>query len=220
MMSESSGAQVQSSFSLTTLHQDHRATGYNRYPRICSRVAEVATTIKSSPRRILSFGCSTGDEPKTLSELYFPGDHIVGVDISKDAIEQARKGNFYPDRIEYHQVSSTTFDCIGKFDIIFAMAVLCRWPESQGMTDISGIYPFERFDQAVRSLDALLNCSGLLVIANSNFSFTLSSVSNHYEMVGINIEASGFVERFDECNQRIEGAIPADCIYKKLREAP
>jgi chemotaxis methyl-accepting protein methylase len=46
--------------------------------------------------KILSFGCSTGEEVRTLSEKYFPGCIIHGIDINKAIVAQTSKSNTNP----------------------------------------------------------------------------------------------------------------------------
>ncbi len=58
-------------------------TRYDRYPEIF-RTARLAAG--PQPLRILSFGCSTGEEPRTLAEKYFATSQILGVDVAPDVL--------------------------------------------------------------------------------------------------------------------------------------
>ena len=58
-------------------HQIPNTTALNRYPEIFACAANAAP----DARRILSFGCSTGEECVTLAS-YFPAAQIVGTDIN------------------------------------------------------------------------------------------------------------------------------------------
>ena len=58
-------------------HQIPNTTALNRYPEIFACAANAAP----DTRRILSFGCSTGEECVTLAS-YFPAAQIVGTDIN------------------------------------------------------------------------------------------------------------------------------------------
>ena len=65
------------------------ATLYNRYPDVfeCAQeVAEFNFRGVNRPLNILSFGCSSGEEVKTLHELYFPSATITGVDIHRKSV--------------------------------------------------------------------------------------------------------------------------------------
>lgn len=128
-------------------------TGKNRN----SAAVKVVQNFLPEARRILSFGCSTGEEVATL-RVFWPMAQIVGVDINKDALAEARKK--YPNEIflESKHLSEEPFD------IIFAMSVLCRWPESVG-----GFLPYQEFRDAVSRLDALLKPGGILVAYNAAY---------------------------------------------------
>jgi len=63
------------------------ATWYNRYPEIFSEL----TKIINNPNKILSFGCSTGVECNTLSDLYYSKSKIIGLDINKEVISKNKK---------------------------------------------------------------------------------------------------------------------------------
>ena len=54
-------------------HQGPTRTALNRYPEIFAAAAAAAP----DARRILSFGCATGEECVTLAD-YFPAAEIVG----------------------------------------------------------------------------------------------------------------------------------------------
>ena len=95
-------------------HQGPNRTALNRYPEVFAAAAPGA-------RRILSFGCSTGEECVTLAE-YFPKAEIVGADINPVILLQARKHR--SDRIRFVYASDRILSGLGGFDAIFCMAVL------------------------------------------------------------------------------------------------
>jgi tRNA G46 methylase TrmB len=67
-------------------HQGPNTTALNRYPEIFTAAAAAAP----NAQRILSFGCSTGEECVTLAS-YFPSAQIVGTDINPVNLIKARK---------------------------------------------------------------------------------------------------------------------------------
>jgi trans-aconitate methyltransferase len=85
-------------------HQGPNRTALNRYPEVFAAPAPDA-------RRILSFGCSTGEECVTLAE-YFPKAEIVGADINPVILLQARKHR--SDRIRFVYASDRIFERIGR----------------------------------------------------------------------------------------------------------
>jgi predicted TPR repeat methyltransferase len=104
-------------------NQNSLATEYNRYPEIFKEVSYIIP----SPKQILSFGCSTGMECNTLHELYYLDTKIIGLDINTEVIKKNNYKNNYKN-IEYvNNIKEIT----EKSDLIFAMSVLCRWPESE-----------------------------------------------------------------------------------------
>lgn len=128
-------------------------TALNRHGRIFAAAASAASTAK----RVLSFGCSTGEEVHTLHH-YFPNAIIVGVDVDAAAIDAAR--NRWPS----YQFGYPSSVSSSSFDVIFAMSVLCRWPEQR-----AGSLPFADFRDACVWLDQRLVADGLLVAFNCAF---------------------------------------------------
>jgi hypothetical protein len=64
--------------------------------------------------------------------------------------------------------------------VVFALAVLQREPfktEETDVRDLSGIYPFERFDAAVTQLVDLLRPAGLLCVMHAQYRVEDSSAA-------------------------------------------
>ena len=78
------------------LHQRSTRTAMDRYPRIFSESRDYFGNQKKL--KILSFGCSTGEEVMTLRR-YFPNAVIVGAEINRRALQNV--GNFQLMR-KYH----------------------------------------------------------------------------------------------------------------------
>jgi hypothetical protein len=94
------------------------------------------------------------------------------------------------------------------------MSVLCKWPESKNLKDISQIYSFDVFSNAVGMLDRVLKRDGVLVIANANFRFMDTLVSAGYDDVPIESKRLGYVKQFDIHNKAL-ATISASCIFVK-----
>jgi hypothetical protein len=60
--------------------QADQATSLNRYPDVFTAVKQFTEKHMVIHPKILSFGCSTGQEPVTLATEYFPNSEIVGLD--------------------------------------------------------------------------------------------------------------------------------------------
>lgn len=146
------------------------ATEYNRHKRIYSTLGRICTALaKTYSPRLLVFGCSTGEEVASMRDLYFPHSEIVGVEINDNASAIARQ-RFSGDPLT-SIIASSGF--VGKysnyFDIAICSSVLCLWPQTQGMKNISKAFPFDLVDQVVGSLSESLRPGSLLSIINSNY---------------------------------------------------
>ena len=105
----------------------------------------------------------------------------------------------------------------GPYDIIFALSVLCRWPETQFVRDSSRLYPFRKFDDTATLLDAPLSVGGLMVILNANYHFSDASVSGRYQGVtGLNLSQYECVHAFSKDNKKISEDGTGEWIFKKV----
>lgn len=187
-------------------HQDKTNTGINRYPEIF----KFCFDINPNPFNILSYGCSSGEEVETLA-MFFGTSNIYGVDINEDMINQTRLKFKYINRIK------TSKEIIKevKYDFIFCMSVLCRWPDTEKIEDCSNTYNFEKFNTTLNDLDKQLMIGGYLVIYNSNFIFDNSDVSDNYISVG-NWKESGFVHKFTNKNLKTNLEY-TKCVFRKTK---
>jgi hypothetical protein len=145
------------------LHQTSGTSWPERYPELFDMTARLAP----KARRILSFGCSSGEELEALRRR-FPGAEIVGAEINP-RLRRLALARMTGDG----RVSVVPPDAIaGTFDIVLALAVLQRLPErvaKRGVTDLSASYPFARFDSAVEALAARIAPGGLLCVTNAHY---------------------------------------------------
>lgn len=195
-------------------HQVKNSTSYNRYPEIFQHVSDMATQSHWKNPSVLSFGCSSGEELKSLYDLYFPFGQLTGVDFSSDMIKLAKQ-KYAKDPLQFYE--SKHFDPTSKYDIIFCMSVLCSWPDTRDLESCEDVYPFVRFDEVVREMDALLNENGILIIYNSNFRFTDTETSKKYHPIEIpGYMDSGFVHKFDNTNKRVDSHYPYSVFRKTI----
>jgi len=174
------------------INQISNATSYNRYPDIFN---EVTKYVSDSPNtQILSFGCSTGKECETLSNIYFKQSKIFGFDLHESIINDNIRSNTNP-RITYFSDAST----LNKYDLVFAMSVLCIWPDENNTKG----YSFDLFTETLNSIDRLIKIGGVLCIYNSKYAFTHTKISNNYEIIKtLNIN-TGFVHKYSKNNERL-----------------
>ena len=159
------------------VHQTTTYTSEERYPALF----DFAARLRPDAKRIHSFGCSTGEELISLRRR-FPDAEIVGSEINPRCRRIARR-RVQDDR-RTSVVGPSAID--GKFDIVFALAVLQREPHKimeMGVRDLNAYYPFSRFDQTVRELGNSLQAGGLLCVANAHYRVEDSSAASQFEPI-------------------------------------
>jgi len=184
------------------LHQTSVLTWSDRYPGI---FAACRAHLGDGPAlRILSFGCSTGEEVLTLRR-YFPSATIVGAEINERSLAACRR---LPadDRIVFIRSDRAAVRVHGPYDAVFCMAVLQRTPhgiEERGTTNLRWIYPFEKFDAQVRELDGQVRRGGLLVVHNTQYVFADSSVADRYAPLDAPGQEADVIVKFDPHSRRL-----------------
>ncbi len=138
----------------------------NRFPKIYQRAAK----LKPDAKRVLSFGCSTGEEVFALADI-FPGAEIMGVDIDHRSIRIAREKNKHRDRVFFQDDLGGT----GKYDVCLCLMVLFCME-----------YPlkFEPFEKALTVINKHLNPGAVLMIYTAEFNpFQTEVIANGYEII-------------------------------------
>jgi hypothetical protein len=179
------------------VHQITPDSWEERYPDLFDGAAR----LMPHARRILSFGCSTGEELVSLHRR-FPEAEIVGVEINARsrriaARRIARDGN----GAVYSRIPD------GTFDMIFALAVLQREPHKiaeMNVEDLSPYYPFDKFDAGVVRLVDRLRPAGLLCVQHSQYRIEDSSSAVELEPVESSPPLQGLL--FGRDGRRFEGA--------------
>lgn len=148
------------------VHQPNSVTLPGRYPALFSAVVRLLHD-RPAPR-LLSYGCSSGEEVITLRG-YFPDAAITGVEINRYLLRQCRR---LPDDPGNRFLSVDAFDkeAPTEFDAVFCMAVLTYRPHAldwKDVRDISAIYPFAQFAAQVRRLAATVADGGYLVVEHA-----------------------------------------------------
>jgi len=194
------------------VHQISNYTALDRYPDLfstCKALMQGKDSLK-----ILSFGCSTGEEVFTLRE-YFPDAFIVGVDINKKNIKNANCQNRDNKIVFSYDIEKVCVEN-GPFDIIFALAVFQRTENRNESTfDSSKIYPFEKFNGKLTKLNSHLKPNGLFVIDHTDYLFEDSDVAiNFHPLKGEHIIVH---ERylFDRDNQKMSDYVMSHRIFIK-----
>ncbi|MEK3991717.1 class I SAM-dependent methyltransferase [Robertmurraya sp. FSL R5-0851] len=197
------------------VHQTTPLTFMNRYPKIFSACQEYFEG--KGDLKILSYGCSTGEEVLTLRR-YFPTAQIIGADINKRSLETCRKLPV-DEKISFIFSTPSEIQKHGKFDAIFCMAVLERKPHdvaAKGITNLSKIYPFEKFEKQIIELDNLLNPNGLLVVHFTQYSLLDTKLASNYQALGNHVQDDYLTPVFDRNSELRRNTNPQKSIFVKL----
>jgi SAM-dependent methyltransferase len=201
-------------FNSDNVHQTTPLTYMNRYPKIFSACKDYFDDKKDL--KILSFGCSTGEEVLTLRQ-YFPNAQIVGADINKRSIEVCKK-HTVDDKIIFVHSSNGEIQKHGPFDAIFCMAVLQRKPHyiaKKGISSLKNIYPFAKFERQIVELDGLLKKQGLLVVHFTQYSLWDTSVASKYAALGNYSQSDYLSPVFDKDSNLVEKQLSQNSIFIK-----
>jgi SAM-dependent methyltransferase len=184
-------------------------TSNNRYPGVFrtlqGRIAQkIGAGLGQATLKILSFGCSTGSELSSL-RCYFPEALLYGCDVNRAALHSAADALLMDEAVIFESTPEN-IKKHGPFDIILAMSVLCRFPNSMSrdLRDLSTIYRFEDFNRTIEVLSDNLRSGGILGIYNTNYDFARCDVAALFRSVRSPLLASnGFVDKFDVKGQRM-----------------
>jgi SAM-dependent methyltransferase len=163
--------------------QAYNHTLPDRYPWLFeftrSAVADTAAT------RLLSFGCSRGDEVFSLRK-YFHVAALKGIDIDPRniAVSRARLNPENSRDISFVAAADTNAETSGSYDAIFCLAVLCLGDLTNSRAQhCDPDLRFEDFDRMVTDFARCLKPGGILVLHTTNFRFCDSSVARDFEVV-------------------------------------
>lgn len=199
------------------VHQTTSLTYMDRYPTIFSACRDYFDGKRDL--KILSYGCSTGEEVLTLRQ-YFPTAHIVGADINKHSIAKCRNLPL-DEKITFVYSTPSEIQKHGPFDVIFCMAVLQRKPHfiaEKGISSLKKIYPFEKFERQIIELDNLVNPQGLLVVHFTQYSLWDTTVASKYTALGSHNQNDYLSPVFDKDSNLIKNPPSQNTIFIKLRK--
>lgn len=141
--------------------------------------------------RILSFGCSDGSEILDLAEI-MPDAEIAGCDINPRMLSAARQK--CPQAVILIE-NPSELSKAGPFDAVFALNVLCNYPKSAGLDNVTSVYPFQSFDTALEHLDSALRPGGFLVLYNAQYFLEDAKVASRYEPHIAAPQNNGWIEK-------------------------
>lgn len=167
-----------------SLLQPWPVTAPDRHPAL---FAFARDQLASLPRpEILSFGCSTGEEPLSLAQ-YLPRAAIDAIDINPRSLAIARR------RARKAGVGNVRFalgamppDRAAAYDAIFCLSVLRHGELDAFLPDsCSEILPFASFARIIAAFDHCLRPGGLLFIWGSNFDFADTAAAASYVAIPV-----------------------------------
>lgn len=164
------------------LFQPFATTEMDRYPQLFTFARD---RLGDGPdRRILSFGCSTGEEVFSLRR-YFPQAQIRGIDINPRNIAraQARLSRMGDDRLSFTIAASAAGEGIGNHDAVFAMAVFRHGELGDCPPTCSHLLHFAEFEQSLMELSACLKPGGLLFLRHANFRFQDTVLAQQFDLL-------------------------------------
>ncbi len=187
-------------------YQPYSHTLPDRYPWLFKFAAD---ELKARPSpRLLSFGCSRGDEVFSLRQ-YFPGASIKGIDIDPRNIKacESRARSAGSERFSFACAATTHDEPSGLYDAIFCLAVLVIGDLTTSAAQSSAPkFYFSDFERMIGDFERCLKPGGLLLLHTTNFRFSDTASAPHFDVV-LNAEPSQLAPDvlFDRNNQLMAG---------------
>jgi SAM-dependent methyltransferase len=204
------------------LFQPYDTTSIDRYPRAFRFVRD--TIDDGMDHRLLSFGCSTGEEVFSLRR-YFPVATIKGIDINPRNIrvcqaERVRRGD--DPRLSFTLAGSAAGEADAFYDAVFAMAVFRHGDLGDRPERCDHRLHFVNFEHVIGELARSLKPDGLLAIRHANFRFSDTVSAAGFERVfsfPASLEGqSSPVYGPDNC--RLPDVMRDDGIFRKRNRLP
>jgi SAM-dependent methyltransferase len=163
------------------LFQPATVTWADRHPAL---FAAVAARLADRPApRLLSFGCSTGEEAFALARA-LPAARVDAIDANPACIARARAAaGRLPEGARVHFACADAPDAFGDgyYDAVLCLSVLRHGDlEVLRPSHCTAFMPFVRFLAAVAALDARVRPGGLLVLWGCHFRFGDTKVAAGY----------------------------------------
>lgn len=194
------------------LFQPYPTTAEERYPPLFDRLAACLSDL--SEPRILSFGCSTGEEVRALRRR-LPNARIVGIDLNRRAIARARAAD--PGALSEYRCDGAPRDG-ERFDAVLAMAVFRHGDLEYHRPDsCAKILPFARFATGLAMLDRALEPGGWLALYNQQFRLADTPLAAHYDVDPLSLAPLTLL--YDADNRRIDDASETNALFRKLAKA-
>ncbi len=188
----------------------------DRYPWLFSFARE---SLGDGPdRRLLSFGCSVGEEVFSLRR-HFPAAWIKGIDIDPRNVAECRlrARRFGLTNADFAIGDSTAGEAAQSYDAIFCLAVLCNGNlTASGAERCDPVLNFATFERMVEDFARCLRPGGLLCLVATNFRFCDTRIAAGFDVV-LEIEPALLPPDvlFDRDNRLMKGVHYSEAVFRK-----
>ena len=196
------------------LLQPWPVTWHDRHPELFGLVRD--RLADRSDLRVLSYGCSTGEEAFTLAE-YLPRASIDAIDINPRSIAKAERARASAGITTIHfTCASSPPPAAAVYDAVFCLSVLRDGRlDAQRPGDCAEIMPFARFAEAIAALDHALKPGGLLVLWGCNFRFLDTPQAGGYRLIEVPGKRAVQAARYDPDNRLLPISSHAEYVFEK-----
>jgi SAM-dependent methyltransferase len=163
--------------------QPYYFTRPDRYPWLFGFAAERLGARQNL--RILSFGCSRGEEVFSLRK-YFPAAVLKGIDVNPRNIARcrARMRAENPANMSFEIAATTQGEATGSYDAIFCLAVLVNGDLTASAARRSDpVLYFDAFERIVGDFARCLKPGGLLILHTTNYRFCDTAAARDFDVV-------------------------------------
>jgi SAM-dependent methyltransferase len=169
--------------------------------------------------RLLSYGCSTGEEAFALRD-YFPDADITAIDINAHNIAKARaRLRTRPDsRMHFSQAASPDACPADSFDAIFCMAVMRHGGLGAELPErCDHLIDFATVEALAAGLSRCLKPGGYLAIWHANFRFSdMAAATDFRTALRLPWCDDANHPLYGADNRRIHDAVYTDAVFRKV----